>query len=508
VSGCKFTLDLREERLLNGDQPVRLTNKAFRLLQYFVQNPNRLLTKDAILDDLWPGVHVSEALIKEYVHDLRAALGDDSKRPEFIETVHGRGYRFHGGIELATDGADATRPSQRRSGPPSVAVLPLENLAGGERWERVCHGICDDLITDLSRFPDLLVIAKSSCFAYKRDHIDVREVGRDLGASYVLEGSMQASDARLRMNLQLVESRNGHHVWAQRYERSLGDLFAVQSDIVAQVASSLGGFEGQIPHAERLRLGRNPPQDLEAYELYLLGYEFEERFDKESALHAFKLLMRSVELDPHFARAWLILAWTCYHIASEKWDHDVGRYDAIAREAYTKAATLDPRDAIALMELSALRVMEGDLNSGVDGLERALDLGYNQADLLAMIGKYVAMILDDPSRAMQIVERSFELNSQGPNWYYMNLVRVAYFAEDFERAVNAAKRGPDTQQTKLYELLAVAQLGRTDELGELNHAFKLRYSDFDLEEFMRDPPIVASGAKSLFLDGIKKAGIQ
>lgn len=503
---AKFRLDLRDERLLRDGLPVQITNKTFRLLRFFLQNPNRLLTKDEILDNVWPGVYVSEGLIKEYVHDLRLALGDDPKKPTYIETVRGRGYRFLGGVEVVNRAENTAAMPGPRTGPPSVAVLPFQNLAEGERWARFCHGVCDDLITDLSRFPDLLVIAKSSSFAYERHQTDIRTIGQHLGARYVLEGSMQASETKLRMNVQLIETQHGHHVWANRYERDIGDLFAIQSDIVGQVASALAGLEGQIPHAERLRLGREPPHDLEAYDLYLLGYELEERFEKRSALQAFELLQRAVALDPHFARAWLILAWTCFQIVSEGWDKDAQKYASIEREAYIKAATLDPGDPIAIMELAAQRAIDGDLVSAVGGFERALGLGSNQADLLSLVGKYVAMVMDDPPRALQIMDRSLELNPQAPEWYYMNLARVAYFAKDFKHAISAAKRAPDVKYVRLFELLSVAQLGRVDELRELSGAFKERYPEFDLKDFMRDPPIIGPCAKALFLDGIEKAG--
>ena len=147
-----FKLDLRDERLWRGDHLVRISNKAFELLRLFIRNPNRLLTKDVILEEVWHGVWVSEGLVKEYVHDLRQALGDDPKRPQFIETVHGRGYRFLGGVEVTDNAKDDAALAKSRTEPPSLTVLPFTDLTGEERWSLFCRGLSDDLVTDLARY--------------------------------------------------------------------------------------------------------------------------------------------------------------------------------------------------------------------------------------------------------------------------------------------------------------------------------------------------------------------
>ncbi len=187
---AKYRLDLRDERLWNDAQPVRISNKAFQLLRLFVGNPNRLLTKGDILDAVWGDVCVSEGLVKEYVHDLRLALGDDPKRPEYIETVHGRGYRFLGGIEEVNRPAGVNGPSLPDK--PSIAVLPFTNISGNPDEEYFSDGITEDIITELSRFRSLFVIARNSSFTYKGRAANVQDIGRDLGVRYVVEGSARA----------------------------------------------------------------------------------------------------------------------------------------------------------------------------------------------------------------------------------------------------------------------------------------------------------------------------
>jgi TolB-like protein/Tfp pilus assembly protein PilF len=507
VETANYTLDLGDERLWNGDKPVQISNKAFQLLRLFVHNPNRLLTKDHILEGVWRDVCVSEGLIKEYVHDLRQALGDDPRHPRFIETVHGRGYRFLGGVEESQPAVGATAPSKPRTHPPSLVVLPFTNLTGEERWARFCRGLSDDLIIDLARYPDFMVIANGALSAQPTDGLDVCNIGRELAAGYVLNGSVQASSSKVRVNAKLIETGNGNHLWTDQYERELGEVFAIQSDIIAHVASAVGGFGGQIPHVERLRLGRKPPGDLQAYELYLLGHELESRFEKDSTLRAFELARRAVELDPDYARAWLVLAWTCWQIKLEKWADDSRSYWELEREAFIKAATLDPLDPFAILELAAVRASDGDITGARDALERALDLGRNQAELLIVAANSITMVLDEPARALQVLDKGLEYIAIASGWQQISMARVAYFAGDFERALKDARRAPANLLTRLVEILSLAQLDRAEEARDLARVFESSHPNFDPREFAKSYPITAAGAKRLFLEGAEKAGL-
>jgi TolB-like protein len=496
----EFQLDVQDQRLLNGGQPVQLTSKAFQLLRLFVENPNRLLTKDDILDSVWRDVFVSEGLVKEYVHDLRLALGDDARQPKFIETVHGRGYRFLGGVKASSSADSIVTSTNLRSQPPTLAVLPFTNLTGETRWDRFCHGLSDDLIIDMSRYPDLVVTASMD----PANGLDARELTTD----YALNGSVQLSGDQVRINVKLVETGGGAHLWTEQYERELGEFFAIQGDIVGHVVSAVGGFGGQIPHAERLRLGRVAPEDLQAYELYLQGHELEARFEKESTLRAFELMQRAVTLEPDYARAWFVRGWTCWQIILEDWANDAKNYHELWRESFLKAAALDPLDPIAMMELAAVRAADQDITGARDALERALDLGRYQADLLISSANPIALILDDPQRAKETLNRGLELIAVVGDWHRLSMSRVAYFTGDFEQALEDARRGPDNLLTQLMEILSLAQLGDAEHLKGLLRAFRARHSSFDPQEFVKRYPITANGARELFFDGIGKAGLN
>lgn len=502
MTEANYRFDAKDERLWNGNQPVQITNKACQLLRLFVSNENRLLTKDDILKGVWHDVWVSESLVKEYVHDLRQALGDDPKNPRFIETVHGRGYRFLGGIEATVETAARGQSARNGAREPSLAVLSIENLTGEERWGLFCQGLRDDLVIDLARYPNLVVFAEASDKALQEDEGE-KANPRD----YALSGSVQASDQQLRVNIKLMEAGSGAVVWSERYERDLGELFAIQSDIVGQVASAIGGFNGQIPHAERLRFARLPPESLQAYELYLLSHELESRFRKETTLQALEMTHRAVALDPHYSRAWLVQGWCAWQILLEHWAEDRTSYAEIRRDAFAQAARLDPRDPVAMMERAQECAGAGDAIGARDGLERALDLGRNQADLLMTIANAFVLILDEPERARETLARGLELIAAVGDWQRLSMARVAYFTEDFTAALDNARQGPDNLLSHLVEVLSLAQVGEGEMTAEKAVNFRQKHPKFDAQDFVETYPITAMGAQALLYEGCAKAGL-
>ncbi len=505
TQNVKFRLDSADERLWMDDQPVQISNKAFQLLHLFVKNPRRLLTKNQILEAIWPDLCVSEGLVKEYVHDLRSALGDDPKNPRFIETVHGRGYRFLEGIAEFKQSADSVAPKPGAH-TPSLIVLPIKNLTDEQRWKRFCSGLSDDLVTDLARYPDFRVIAHNGQTVHFSNGSDGISAGRGSSPQYVLSGSVQASSTKVRVNMRLVETGSDNYLWAERYDRELGEVFDIQSDIVEQVAFAIGGFAGQIPHAERLRLGRKPPEDLHAYELYLLGHELEARFEKQSTLKALELAQRAVHIDPTYARAWLLVGWASWQLSLERGADEPTDYSELARTAFLEAAALDPRDPFAIVELAAVRGGDGDLNGAWDAMERALDLGRNQSELQIVASNTIAIVLDEPAHAIEVLNQGVQRSAVLSDWQQISIARVGYFAREFERAVEYARRSPSNLLSRLFEILSLVQINHTDMIHSLNQTLKANHPDFNPVEFARHYPMGVD-AKRLFVSGIEKAGL-
>ncbi len=300
---------------------------------------------------------------------------------------------------------------------PTIAVLPFDNLSHDPRWDRLCDGLVEDIITDLTRHPDISVIARHSAFAYRGRVLGVREIGRALGAHYVLKGSVQADAGRLRATAQLVDAASGVHIWADRYSREEAELFVVQDEVVSHVVAAVTGFGGLILRTELMRARRKPPASLQAYELYLLGYEQEARLDREGTLRSIELLDAAVRADPHFSRAWTVLGWAWSNAANNGWVGDVTAARARKREIVRMAVELDPDDSLALVELAAVRLRDGDRASAHEALERALAAGANHADTLAMLAKHLSKALGRPDEALSLMERAFALNPHAPSWY-------------------------------------------------------------------------------------------
>ncbi len=499
-------LDVRDERLWDGDQAIRLTPKAFALLRHLVQNPNRLLTKDEILEKVWPDTFVSEGLVREYVQDLRQALNDDPKEPRFIETVHRRGYRFLGDIEITGDDANSLPSQSGQASPPAIAVLQFENLAGDEGWGHFAAGLCDDIITDLTRYPDLQVIARYSTLVYHGRTVDVRQIARELNAAYLLEGSIQADGQQMRVAAQLVDGATGGHIWAERYNRQLDDLFAIQDDIVARVVSALGGLHGEVLRAERTRVRRNSPLNLQSYEYYLIGSDHMLTFSDGGTRKAIKFLEKSIELDPMFARAWITLAFAFMHSIIAGWTSEPAELSARYRLAVLNAAKLDPRDPFVLKELCVLRASDGDIEGACAALERALDIGGNNADALAALSKRVTTVLGHGDEAKSMVEKSVRLNPCAPDWYFTSVAWVAYFNGDFEEVLRAAKRATDFLPTRVLEILSLAHLGDASGVKDKMRTFLRRYPSFEPFGGITPLPLIHDPHIELYHEGLRRAG--
>ena len=390
---------------------------------------------------------------------------------------------------------------------PSIAVLPLANLSGDPRWERLADGITEDLITDLARAPDLLVIARNSTLPYKGKAADVRRVGQELGVRYVLEGSLQAAAGRVRVTAQLVDATTGGHLWAERYDRPEADLFAVQDEVAQNVAATLGGWYGRLAEARRGEARGRPPASLEAYDLYLLGLEEKHRLTKASMQEAIRLFSRAVELDPGFARGWVALA-TAYGLAAANgFVDDPLAANRLWAEYTKKAANLDPFDAFAQTQLGGVRALEGDLKGAEAALDRALALAPNDADMLALVAWNLPLIVGRPEEAVRYGQQAMALNPSTPAWYFGGLGIANYVAGSHEEAIAALQRGPlDGGELLMYWAMAQAQLGHVEEARKVAERIRTEFPSFTVEGYIRDFPVTAPGALAAIREGAAKAG--
>src|SRR5258707_21305 len=427
-----YTLDVARHSLRAADREVALRRKSFELLRYLVENPDRLVTKEELLKAIWPNAAVADESLTQCVRDVRQAIGDSKQT--IIATVPRCGYRFTAPVvrvaaNAAALGTAGVSPAskQERAGEtpavpggsvgidrPSVAVLPFVNLSGDPQQDYFSDGITEDIITELSRFSELLVIARNSSFQYKNKAVDIRQVGRELGACYVLEGSVRRIGNRVRIAAQLIDAMTGAHRWAERYDRELHDVFAVQDEVARTIVAILAAH---VNRAETVRALLKPPAAWEAYEYYLRGAEgfflHQTRRTNASLYDARRLLQQSLVIDPDYARAAAMLSWTHLNAYIEPFDGDHLSPAALDRalELAETAVHLDVRLPEAHAQLGAVSLFTRQHDAAIAEFERAFALNPNFIDY-----RYARALTyaGEPARAIEVLKAAIRLDPFQP----------------------------------------------------------------------------------------------
>jgi len=360
-------------------------------------------------------------------------------------------------------------------GKPSIAVLPFDNLTGDTEQEYFADGITNDIITDLSKFSRLFVIASHSTFTYKGKPVKVQQVAEDLGVRYVLEGSVQRSGDQIRINAQLIDATSGRHLWAERYERDTEELFAVQTEIIETIVATLAF---RVDEVERERVLHKDTENLAAYDYFLLGDKKFLVFTKEAMTEARTLLEKAIELDPNYAHAYAQLAFVHSYLHMYNWTEDTDRSLEIALEMARKAVALNPDDYYNHWILGRAYKNNRDFDRGMAGYERALELNPNDASLLAEMVNILVQI----GRAEDGVAQSklaMRINPHYPDWYLWNLGWAQYFTGEYEEALASLKRMSNPPNGVRRTLAAVlVRLGRDEEARAVIAAFREQEPDF------------------------------
>lgn len=391
---------------------------------------------------------------------------------------------------------------------PSIAVLPFENIGREARWDRFSDGITEDIITDLSHSRDLLVIARSSTAIYRDKPADVRSIGHDLNVKYILEGSIQPSGDRVRVTAQLIEAASGGHVWSERYDRRVDDLFNIQNEITQTIAATLVGYQGAVAEAERRLLRRKPPASLTAYETYLLGIEAKHRVTKESLAEAESLLNKAIDLDPQLARAYVGLVDVQFYLI------DLGLAPSFElavtkmEDAAEKAVMLDPEDGKTHLALGMANLYRGRPEQAATEFARAEALGSSDADLLICVAWSIPA-LGQTAHAVTLAERSLRLNPHYPDWYNQGLSYVFFFGRQFDRSIEhrlLVKKPLAIDYA--YLAMAYAHLGRTSEAKAAAVTVGKLHPAWNAEIYLSEAGGYAKSEAELFVEGARKAGLS
>jgi TolB-like protein len=431
-----YTLDADRRELCRAGQPVHVEPQVFDLLLYVIRNRDRVVTRDDLIAGVWGGRIVAESTLGNRINAARHAIGDSGERQQFIRTIARRGIMFVGDVR-EEDGAGSFRASEAgastsaapapASNPdaaatrdraalplpdkPSIAVLPFANLSDDPQQEYFCDGMAEEITTAISRCGWLFVIARNSSFTYKGKAVDVRQVGRELGVRYVLEGSVRRAGERVRLAAQLIEAATGAQLWADRFDGEMRDVFELQDRITENV---VGAIEPRLQRAEIERLRQKPAASLDAYDFYLRALQQEYLCTEESLDEAIRCLRRAAEIDPSYAPAMALAAY-CYAIrAFQAWAKD---YDAEAAEAVRLA-------------------------------NRAVELAPDDQNVLWMAAYPIWFLGKDPLRAQELFGRSLAINPNSPMaltmscWLELPMGNFGKARENVERARRLSPRDP------------------------------------------------------------------
>jgi TolB-like protein len=383
---------------------------------------------------------------------------------------------------------------------PSIAVLPFTNMSTDTEQEHFADGLTEDLITDLSRNAGLFVIARNSTFAYKGKSVDVRRIARDLGVRYLLEGSARRAGGRVRINVQLIDAVGGGHMWAERFDRNLEDVFAVQDEVTAKIVEALIGRLAAPPP-------RNRPKSMEAYDLCVRARILTEH-TPQAAREAHLLLKQAIALDPDYAepRRWLALnrfmAWA-------HWGEPIDPNRSLAIEMAQKAVALDPNDSGCHWILGLVLAYENRWVESDAEWARSFELDPNHADAWAHHSD-ICYLRGQTTEGLEQIEKAFRLNPRPVSWYYWLLGQAQYAVRQYEAAVMTL-RHEETYRTGSRRNLAasLAQLGRLEEARREAEMFLLSNPHFTISGWLSGQPFREEGnaVRDHFIEGYRKAGL-
>ena len=493
--------------------------QVFDLLDHLIRHRDRVVSKDDLFASVWSGRIVSESALFNRINAARSAIGDTGDQQRLIKTLPRKGVRFVGEVrEDKTSAVAATHPDASADSEvpplplpdrPSIAVLPFANMSDGPDQDYFADGISEDLITGLSRIRWLFVIARNSTFVYKDRAVDVKQVARELGVRYVLEGSVRRAGKQLRISAQLIDAMTGGHHWAERYDRELGDIFAVQDEITRSVAAAI---EPHLLAAEGVRALSRSSSDLGAWELVARAQTHVWRLTRPDYETAIDALKRAVEAHSDYAPAQSLLGFCMVFAAHMGWlDRDQGLLPG--RQHALRAIALDDRDPWGHIALGYCAMMERRTEESIAALRRAVVLNPNSAAAHSHLSRGLAFAGQD-REAIEHGEDAIRLSPLDPDMaLFLGGFAVAHYAagryaEAAHYATQAARLRPGFQGVQRMRCASLAQAGQVDEARSLLVTVRHQQPQLSLDWIRANVPYQTPQLLERYLEGMRKAGLN
>lgn len=533
-------------RIQRGDKIVKLEPRVMQVLEFLARRSGEAVSRKELEASVWANTVVGYQALNRTVALLRKAFDDDPRNPRVIETLSKHGYRLLAPVRDADDSVEEaertvipSRPAMRvmilaagagllaliviaswqytakhmgtnnhigdAGSAKSIAVLPFANISDDPKQEYFSDGMTDDLITDLSKISGLFVIASHSSFAYKEKTADVRQIARELGVRYVLEGSVRRDGEQVRVNAQLIDATTGRHLWAERYDGAVGDVFTLQDKVTQNIVSAL---EVKLPAGEHEM--RKYTESLEAYDYFLRGRAHFARRSKDENAEAHNLFRKTIEVDSSFAPAYVMSAWAHAHDLVFGWSDQPERSFERAVELADKAVALDDELPQAYFVKGLIYREKKELAKALIATEKAVLLDPNYADARVLL----ASLLYYSGRAkegLEMVIKAKRLNPRYPSAYQFHLGQAYFILRRYDEAIEAFSQGllanPTSQRLHTWLAAAYAQSGQLEDAEwEANEVLMLD-PDFSLQRIQEAVPLKDPAYLAQLVDGLRKAGL-
>jgi TolB-like protein/cytochrome c-type biogenesis protein CcmH/NrfG len=512
-------LDVGRRELLRGGHRVAVQPQVFDLLVHLVQNRDRVVSKDDLIALVWGGRIVSESTLTSCINAARTAVGDNGKSQKLIRTIPRKGVRFVGEVAEQSSGmrpadaADEVSDQPPRPLPvpdrPAIAVLAFENMSGDREQDYFSDGISEDVITALSKVRWFFVIARNSTFVYKGRAVHIRQIAEELGVRYVVEGSVRRSGDRVRITAQLNDVATGSHIWAERYDRSLTDLFAVQDEITDAIVAAI---EPQIYAAENFRAKRKPPNSMDAWDLVMRALSHYWRVTRGDHVIAQGLLEQAIAIDANYGQALSVLATSHMFGAHLGWA-DIKTAAPIAERAALGAIQADSEDAWAHTALGSVYFSTRRLDHSLAEFELALQLNPN----FSLAQGYYALALSYCGRWQEshdAARRAIRQSPRDPSLaiYYGIAAYAQFVGRNYPEAIALARdairqRG---DLTGAYRVLTVAagMAGDTEVATAALAELRRTQPNISLAWIATELPWKLESDREHYLEGFRRAGLS
>jgi TolB-like protein len=517
------TLDIDRRELRRGTERLAVEPQVFDVLVYLVQNRDRVVSKDDLIASVWGGRIVSDSTLTSRINAARKAVGDSGEEQKLIRTVARKGLRFVGVVHAQSPSEEPQRAPappaagmqhQARPGLPSpdrpaIAVLPFVNMSGDPEQEYFSDGISEDIITALSKLRWFFVIARNSSFIYKGKSVHMKQVAEELGVGYVVEGSVRKGGDRVRITVQLNDVATGSHIWAERYDRGLADVFAVQDEITEAIVAAI---EPQLYAAENFRARRKLPDSMDAWDLVMRALSHYWRVTRQDSIVAQALLEKAIAIDPNYGQALGVLATSHTFSAHMGWA-DMATTVPIAERAALAAIRADSEDPWAHNALACVYLFTRRFEDSLAEFETALRLNPNFSLAQAFYGLTLSYC-GRWQEADEAARRALRLAPRDPfSAIYTGIASYAQFVgrnyeEAFRLAREAIRQRGDFVGGHRVLTAAAGMAGQAEAAAAALQELRRAQPNISLAWIAKEMPILEDAEREHYLEGFRRAGLD